>query len=143
MTVAIVVDVAITLGVAVCYCRRCLREAVAPYLWYPVIAAAIECSFSSVGLIDVKNWQNMGRDLREACVAMFCNGVLQWRCRRTLHQTAVDRPWMFCALFVPLHVSSRGKGYAHGKILSHGNATENHGKSWKALVIQITEYQKP
>ena len=48
-----------------------LREAVAPYLWYPVTGAAIERSF---GLVDVKNRQSMGKDLREACVTMFCNG---------------------------------------------------------------------
>ena len=52
-----------------------LREAVAPYLWYPVTGAAIERSFSLAGLIDVKNRQRMGKDLREACVT-----ILQWRC---------------------------------------------------------------
>ena len=52
-----------------------LREAVAPYLWYPITGAAIERSFSLAGLVDVSN--GMGKDLREACeacVTMFCNG---------------------------------------------------------------------
>ena len=56
-----------------------LREAVAPYLWYPVIGAAIERSFSLAGLVDVKNRQRMGKDLREACVTMFCNGDVEER----------------------------------------------------------------
>ena len=61
MTVAIVVDIAITFGVAVCHCRCCLWEALAPYLWYLTTA---ECSLSLAGLVDVKTWQNMGRDLQ-------------------------------------------------------------------------------
>ena len=56
-----------------------LREAVAPYLWYPVTGAAIERSFSLAGLVDVKNRQRMGKDLREACVTMFCNGDVEER----------------------------------------------------------------
>ena len=56
-----------------------LREAVAPYLWYPVTCAAIERSFSLAGLVDVNNRQSMGRDLREACVTMFCNGDVEER----------------------------------------------------------------
>ena len=56
-----------------------LREAVAPYLWYPVIGAAIERSFSLAGLVDVKNRQSMGKDLCEACVTMFCNGDVEER----------------------------------------------------------------
>ena len=56
-----------------------LREVVAPYLWYPVTAAAIERSFSLAELVDVKNRQNMGRDLREVCVTMFCyRDVEEW-----------------------------------------------------------------
>ena len=46
----------------------------APYSWCPMMAAAIERSLSLAGLIDVKNWQNMGRERREAFVTMFCNG---------------------------------------------------------------------
>ena len=34
-------------------------------------------SFSLAGLVDVKNRQRMGKDLREACVTMFCNGDVQ------------------------------------------------------------------
>ena len=56
-----------------------LREAVAPYLWWPVTAAAIERSFSLAGLIDVKNRQKMGTDLREACITMYCNGDVEER----------------------------------------------------------------
>ena len=51
----------------------------APYLWYPVTGAAIERSFSLAGLIDVKNRQRMGKDLREAYVTMFCNGDVEER----------------------------------------------------------------
>ena len=56
-----------------------LREAVAPYLWYPVTCAAIERSFSLAGLIDVKNRQRMGKDLCDACVTIFCNGDVEER----------------------------------------------------------------
>ena len=56
-----------------------LREAVAPYLWYPVTGTAIERSFSLAGLVDVKDRQSMGKDLREACVTMFCNGDVEER----------------------------------------------------------------
>ena len=34
----------------------------------------VERSFSLARVIDVKNWQNMGREMHEACVTMFCNG---------------------------------------------------------------------
>ena len=36
-------------------------------------------SFSLAGLVDVKNRQRMGKDLREACVTMFCNGDVEER----------------------------------------------------------------
>ena len=31
------------------------------------------------GLVDVKNRQRMGKDLREACVTLFCNGDVEER----------------------------------------------------------------
>ena len=40
---------------------------------------SIERSFSLDGLVDVKNRQSMGKDLREACVTMFCNGDVEER----------------------------------------------------------------
>ena len=46
---------------------------------YPVTGTAIERSFSLAGLVDVKNRQSMGKDLREACVTMFCNGDVEER----------------------------------------------------------------
>ena len=36
-------------------------------------------SFSLARLVDVKNRQRMGKDLREACVTMFCNGDVEER----------------------------------------------------------------
>ena len=51
-----------------------LAEAISPYFWYPVTSAAVERSFSLAGLVDAKNRQKMGKNLRQAAVTMFCNG---------------------------------------------------------------------
>ena len=59
-----------------------LSNAIEPYLWYPVTGAAIERSFSLAGLIDTKNRQRMGKDLRQAAVTMFCNGDVEGRFTR-------------------------------------------------------------
>ena len=68
-----------------------LCEAVAPYLWWPTSTASVERSFSLAGtllhtcswcsiyfqftgIIDSKNRQKMGQELRETAVLLFCNG---------------------------------------------------------------------
>ena len=64
---------------ATCHRGGPLAEAVTPYLWCLVTSAAVERSFSLAGLIDAKNRQKMGKGLREAAVAMYCNGDLEQR----------------------------------------------------------------
>ena len=49
------------------------------FLWFPLSFAAVERSFSLVGLIDAPNRQRMGERVREACVTMFFNGDVEQR----------------------------------------------------------------
>ena len=56
-----------------------LALAIAPFLWYPISAAAVERSFSLAGLVDAKNRQKAGKGLRQAAVTMFCNGDVEHR----------------------------------------------------------------
>ena len=56
-----------------------MYDTVSPYLLYPTTSAAVERSFSLVGLIDTKNRTKMGGNLRQAAVMLFCNGDVEGR----------------------------------------------------------------
>ena len=54
-----------------------LRDAIAPYLWFPFTGASIERSFSVVGDMHTKKRQAMKPTLREAAVVLPCNGDIE------------------------------------------------------------------
>ena len=56
-----------------------LADAVAPYVWYPVTSAAVQKSFLLAGLVDTKNRQKGSKELRQAAIALFCNGDVEDR----------------------------------------------------------------
>ena len=109
-----------------------LREAVATYLWCPIASAAIERSFSLAGLVDVNNRQSMGKDLREACVTMFCStpppkcvvlGFVSCGCpseAKAMHKEH------FCTTETPQKITEISRK-CHGKSRT---IAENHGRGF-------------
>ena len=56
-----------------------LRDRVLDLLTLPTSTGAVERVFSLAGLVDVKNRQAMGEELRETATMLLCNGDLEGR----------------------------------------------------------------